>query len=375
MRPPPAIAVTMGDPAGIGPEVVVKALADEGLRAACRLVVFGDDAALREAARRLALPADWHSVTREVCSAAFRPYPDVRSAAFRPYPDARSAAFRPYLDGLPPDASPAVLDLGGCPPALLFAARPTREGGAASLRYIEAAVAAARSGAVAAIATGPIHKQAIAMAGSPFAGHTDLLGHLLGVEHPVMMLVGGPLRVALVTHHIRLADVPDALSTEAIVATAREVHRSLRRFFAIAEPRLAICGLNPHASDGSRFGDEELRLIEPAVVQLKHSGVNARGPIPPDTCFHRAVNRCEFDAVIAMYHDQGLIPLKLLAFDTGVNVTLGLPIIRTSVDHGTAYDIAGRGLASPNSMLAAILLAAQMSQAWDHGGREASRAI
>lgn len=337
--PVPAIAVTMGDPAGIGPEVVVKALADSRVRAACRPVVFGDLAALREAARRLNLPADWQT------------------------------ARRPALRPSPPDASPAVLDLGGCPPGLLFAAKPTREGGAASLRYIEHALAAVREGHAAALVTAPIHKQAIAMAGSPFAGHTDLLAHLLAVEHPVMMLAGGPLRVALVTHHIALADVPDALSTDAIIATARIVDASLRRFFAIAQPRLAVCGLNPHASDGSRFGTEELRLIEPAVVQLRRAAINARGPIPPDTCFHRAVHGREFDAVICMYHDQGLIPLKLLAFDSGVNVTLGLPIIRTSVDHGTAYDIAGRGSASPNSLIAAILLAASMSLAPTSPGR------
>ena len=346
----PLIAVTMGDPAGIGPEVVVKALADEGVRSDCSLTVFGDAAALRAAAERFGVPADWSIV-------------------------AAPAALRP-------DASGAqVCDLGGCPSDLLFAARPTRAGGAASLRYITAALEAARDGLVAAVVTGPINKQAIAMAGSRFAGHTDLLADFFGVPNPVMMLVGGPLRVALVTHHIRLADVPDALSTEAIVATARTVDASLRRFFAIPQPRLAVCGLNPHASDGSRFGDEELRLIEPAVVALRHSGINARGPIPPDTCFHRAwVSHLqfahgryvpiedatppgEFDAVIAMYHDQGLIPLKLLAFDTGVNVTLGLPIIRTSVDHGTAYEIAGRGVASPNSLIAAIRLAAEMSKA------------
>jgi len=328
----PLIAVTMGDPAGIGPEVVVKALADEGVRSDCSLTVFGDAAALRAAAERFGVPADWSIV-------------------------AAPAALRP-------DASGAqVCDLGGCPSDLLFAARPTRAGGAASLRYITAALEAARDGRVAAVVTGPINKQAIAMAGSRFAGHTDLLADFFGVPNPVMMLVGGPLRVALVTHHIRLADVPDALSTEAIVATARTVDASLRRFFAIPQPRLAVCGLNPHASDGSRFGDEELRLIEPAIVALRHSGVNARGPIPPDTCFHRAVNGREFDAVVCMYHDQGLIPLKLLAFDTGVNVTLGLPIIRTSVDHGTAYEIAGRGVASPNSLIAAIRLAAEMSKA------------
>jgi 4-hydroxythreonine-4-phosphate dehydrogenase len=320
----------MGDPAGIGPEVVAKALADEAVRAACRPVVFGDDAALREAARRLGLPADWVTV---------RVVGELRGGA-----------------------AVQVCDLGGVPPGLLSAARPTREGGAASLRYVEAAAQAARDGRVAAMATAPINKQAIAFAGCRFAGHTDLLAHLLGAERPVMMLVGGPLRVALVTHHMALADVPQAISTEDIVVVGCTAAESLRRYFAIGEPRLALCGLNPHASDGSRFGTEELRLIEPAVVELRHSGINTRGPLPSDTCFLRAA-RGEFDAVVAMYHDQGLIPVKLLAFDDAVNVTLGLPIVRTSVDHGTAYDIAGRGVASPRSLIAAILLAVRMAEA------------
>jgi 4-hydroxythreonine-4-phosphate dehydrogenase len=327
----PLIAVTMGDPAGIGPEVVVKALADDAVLAACRPAVFGDDAALRQVARRLGTPAAWDTVAGPG---------DLRRDA----------------------AAPQVCDLGGCPPELLFAARPRPEGGAAALRYIEAAADAARDGLVAAMATAPINKQAIAMAGSRFSGHTSLLAHRFGVPQPVMMLVGGPLRVALVTVHIALRDVPGAISPEGIVATALATHDALRRYFAIPEPRLAICGLNPHASDASRFGDEELRLVEPAVVALRTRGMKATGPVPPDTCFVRAA-RGEFDAVVALYHDQGLIPLKLLAFDDAVNLTLGLPIIRTSVDHGTAYDIAGRGTACPRSMVAAIRLAAQMSQA------------
>jgi 4-hydroxythreonine-4-phosphate dehydrogenase len=366
----------MGDPAGIGPEVVLKAIADPAVLAACRPVVFGDAALLREAARRLSLPADW-----------LPPITDNRKPKTR----------------LRSSAGAQLVDLGGARTDLLFAAQATRESGAASLRYIEAAATAARDGLVAAVATAPIHKQAIAMAGSRFAGHTDLLAHFFGVERVVMMFdaslqsssssfssssstlpsdtseraitrtrtrtrtIGPPpgrvlLRVALVTHHIRLADVPDTLSTEDIVATARLTEESLRRHFGIAEPRLAVCGLNPHASDGSRFGDEELRIIEPAIVELHQAGIRARGPIPPDTCFLRAI-RGEFDAVIAMYHDQGLIPLKLLAFEDAVNITLGLPIVRTSPDHGTAYDIAGKGIASPRSMTAAILLAARMSLA------------
>ncbi|MFP4056810.1 MAG: 4-hydroxythreonine-4-phosphate dehydrogenase PdxA [Candidatus Brocadiia bacterium] len=327
----PLVAITMGDPAGIGPEVVVKALAEPAVAQACRPAVFGDDAALREAARRLGLSADW---------------PTVRSPE----------ELRPHAQ------EPVVCDLGGCPPELLFAARPTREGGLASVHYLVAAARAARSGAVDAVATAPINKQALALASSPFTGHTSLLADLLGVRRPVMMLVGGPLRVALATIHIPLAEVPRALSTPGIVDTATITHDALRRFFAIPQPRLAVCGLNPHAGEGSRFGTEELRLIEPAVVALRRSGVNARGPLPPDTCFWRAA-RGEFDAVVAMYHDQGLIPLKLLAFEDAVNVTLGLPIVRTSVDHGTAYDIAGRGTASHRSMVAAAELAARMAAA------------
>ena len=324
----PLIAVTMGDPAGIGPEVVLKAIASPAVGAACRPVVFGHDAALREAAARLHLAGEWATVAD--------------------------------LADVPRGGAPVVLDLGGAPLDQLFAARPTPEGGAACLRYIGAAADAARDGLADAVATAPIHKQAIALAGCRFSGHTDLLADRLGARHVVMMLAGGPLRVALVTTHIALADVPDALSTDGIVATARVTDAALRRWFGIAEPRLAVCGLNPHASDGSRFGTEELRLIEPAVVELRHHGVRARGPLPPDTCFLRAA-RGAFDAVVAMYHDQGLIPLKLLAFDDAVNITLGLPIVRTSADHGTAYDIAGRGVASPASMIAAIVLAARMA--------------
>ena len=326
----PLIAITMGDPAGIGPEVVLKAIAAPEVLAACRPVVIAHHAALELAANQLGLAADWVTV--------------------------------PDLSTLDPDAPVQVCDLGGAPLEQLFGCRPTPQGGTASLAYIQAAALAAQAGHVDAIATAPIHKQAIAMAGCRFTGHTDFLADLCATPHVVMMLAGGPLRVALVTTHIRLSDVPDAISTEGIVATARITADSLHRFFGLSTPRLAICGLNPHASDGSRFGDEELRIIEPAIVQLRHAGTHATGPIPPDTCFVRAATG-EFDAVVAMYHDQGLIPLKLLAFDNAVNITLALPIIRTSVDHGTAYDIAGKGVASPNSMIAAVTLAATMSKA------------
>ncbi|NQT87085.1 4-hydroxythreonine-4-phosphate dehydrogenase PdxA [bacterium] len=330
-NPLPLIGVTLGDPAGIGPEIVLRALADPVLRGTCRLAVFGEAALLREAAARLGLDA---------------PFVEVAAP-----------------DPLRRDCSAAqVRDIGACPPDTLFAARPTPEGGAASVRYLEAAADAAAAGLVDAIATAPLNKIALGMAGSPYTGHTTLLRDRFASPDAVMMLVGGGLRVALVTVHIALADVPHAISTEGIVATTTAMAESLRRYFGLPEPRVAVCGLNPHASDGSRFGNEELRLIEPAVVELRGRGVNVQGPVPPDTCFWRA-KQGEFDGVVAMYHDQGLIPLKLLAFDSAVNVTLGLPIIRTSVDHGTAYEIAGHGAASPQSLLAAIRLAASMSEA------------
>jgi len=284
------------------------------VRAACRPLIFGDARLLAEAARRLGMAADW-----------------------------------------------PVVDLRGATEELLFAGRASREGGEACLRYLHAAAEAVRNGEADALVTAPINKEAIGLAGCPFGGHTDLLADLCCAPHHVMMLAGGPLRVALVTHHVPLAAVSARLTTDDIVTTARIAHESLCRYFDLPAPRLAVCGLNPHASDGGRFGHEEADVIEPAIAALRQEGIQAQGPVPPDTCFLRAV-RGEFDAVVAMYHDQGLIPLKLLAFDEAVNVTLGLPIIRTSPDHGTAYDIAGKGVASPASMIAAILLAARMSQ-------------
>jgi 4-hydroxythreonine-4-phosphate dehydrogenase len=327
----PLIGVTVGDPAGIGPEIVLRVLGDTKLRKTCRLAVFGDAALLSDAGNRLGLSVSFENV--------------------------------PSADGLRRDCDAAqVCNVGECPAEVLFAARPTAEGGMASIRCIEAAADAAHAGFVDAIATAPINKVALGMAGSRSTGHTTLLRERFASPDAVMMLVGGGLRVALVTVHIGLADVPYAITTEGIVSTALTTAESLKRYFGIPEPRMAVCGLNPHASDGSRFGDEELRIIEPAVVELRRQGVDVKGPVPPDTCFWRA-SKGEFDATVAMYHDQGLIPLKLLAFENAVNVTLGLPIIRTSVDHGTAYEIAGQGNASPESLLAAIRLAAAMSRA------------
>jgi 4-hydroxythreonine-4-phosphate dehydrogenase len=245
-------------------------------------------------------------------------------------------------------------DLSGLVPAA-----PSAVGGQASVRYIRAAVDAVRHGLADAIVTGPISKHAIRLAGYPWPGHTELLAEAFGAHEVAMMFAGGPLRVVLVTIHVALAEAIRTLSADRIVTTCRLAEDTLRRCFGLPEPRLGVCGLNPHAGEEGRFGSEEREIIGPALARLRDDGIRAEGPLPPDTAFHQALAG-RFDIVVAMYHDQGLIAVKTVAFEESVNVTLGLPVVRTSVDHGTAYDIAGRGEADPRSMMAAIRLATGM---------------
>ena len=223
------------------------------------------------------------------------------------------------------------------------------------------AVVDARNGAVQAIATAPINKEAFRLAGLPWAGHTDLLAHLTGAKQVAMMFESDALRVVLATVHIPLNEVPGAITREGLEATIRLTADALPRFIKMA-PRIAVAGLNPHAGEHGLFGNEDDRIIAPAVAASRSRGIDVAGPFPADTVFVRAV-RGEFDVVIACYHDQGLIPVKLLAFGKAVNVTIGLPIVRTSVDHGTAFDIAGKGIADPGSMIAAVRLAARLAHA------------
>jgi 4-hydroxythreonine-4-phosphate dehydrogenase len=227
------------------------------------------------------------------------------------------------------------------------------------MQWIEQAARLALSGDVDGVVTAPINKLAIGLGGYRFEGHTEFLGELTGAE-PVMMLVGGGLRVALVTRHCALRKVFSLITEEEIIRTATVVANSIQRDFGVKHPRIGILALNPHASDGGRFGDEEKTTIEPAIKRLISQGIEALGPLVPDVAFWHAL-RGQCDAIVAMYHDQGLIPLKTLAFDLGVNVTLGLPIVRTSPDHGTAFDIAGKGLAGHASFKEAIKLAALMA--------------
>jgi 4-hydroxythreonine-4-phosphate dehydrogenase len=329
---PPApksrLALTVGDPAGIGPEVAARALADEAVRGMADVAVFGPPA--EEWARRAGVPL-----------------PPLDDAQPFDAWDGQVAGLRLVA---------VESDLSDLPEAA-----PSAAGGEAGIRYVRAAVAAARDGRADAIVTGPISKHAVRLAGYPWPGHTELLAEAFGAGEVAMMFAGGPLRVVLVTIHVALAEAIRTLSTERIVATCRLADEALRRYFGLAEPRLGVCGLNPHAGEKGRFGSEEREIIAPALAHLQSDGIRAEGPLPPDTAFHQALAG-RFDLVAAMYHDQGLIAVKTVAFEESVNVTLGLPVVRTSVDHGTAYDIAGRGEADPRSMAAAIRLAAEMVQ-------------
>ncbi len=310
MRP---IAVTMGDPAGIGPEVVLRACADPAL-VGIPVVAVASRALLVRVAQRLGLPLPAHII-------------------------------EPDLGGFDADA---VI------PGTIAAAH-----GAAAGACIECAITGCLDGRFAAIATAPIHKQAIKAAGIPFPGHTEWLAARTGVSEETMMLYHPDITVALVTVHQGLATVSASLTPERIVRVGRQLAEALRRLGG-REPRLAVLGFNPHAGEGGLFGDEESAIV-PAIYELLQLGIQADGPLPPDTAFTPAA-RARYDGWVCMYHDQGLIPFKAFAFDRGVNVTLGLPIVRTSVDHGTAFDIAWQGKAEHASMVEAIRLAAVMSK-------------
>ncbi len=326
--PLPRIGITLGDPAGIGPEVALKALRDPAIRRLADFAVFGPSFVA------------WTGLGGAVPSFIR----DVRDYG--------------SWDGRL-DAGPVLVKLPGADLRTLPRGGPSPEGGQASIAFILAAIEAAREGRIGAIVTGPISKQAVQMAGYPWPGHTELLAETFGVDEVAMMFAGGPIRTVLVTVHESLAQAVRSLSTERIVSTMRLVDGALKRYFGLELPRLGVCGLNPHAGEAGRFGHEEREIIAPAIEQAKAEGICAFGPLAPDTAFHQAL-RGRYDLVVAMYHDQGLIAVKTVAFEESVNVTLGLPVVRTSVDHGTAYDIAGRGEADPTSMKQAIRLAVEM---------------
>ena len=328
----PLLAITLGDPCGIGPEVVLRSLADPRAARWARYVLIGTDATLTEVARRLKIRNVSWRVTKSQ---------DLRDEPEHPVP---------------------LVSIGGACRRLALAAKPLPAGGKSSVLWVERAVDLALSGCVDGIVTAPINKEAVLKGGYPWPGHTELLAARTGVKKPVMMMVAGGLRAAQVTTHVPIRELPKRITRTNVLATLRITDADLRRRFGIPQPRLAVCGLNPHAGEEGRFGREEERAIEPAMEQAREHGVDCHGPFPADAIFVKE-NRKGYDAIVTMYHDQACIPVKMLGFFNGVNVTLGLPIIRTSPDHGTAYDIAQKGIADPGSMLAAIRLAARMAKA------------
>ncbi|PLX86180.1 MAG: 4-hydroxythreonine-4-phosphate dehydrogenase PdxA [Desulfuromonas sp.] len=324
------IIITMGDPTGVGPELICKALHSGALDQLGKpLLVAGDPHVMLQAAQIFAPAAELNTAD---------------NGRFRLGIGHRALTIHPLSH-----LNPQTLRYG----------QPDRACGRAMADYIEWAADRCLTDEATALVTCPINKAAINAAGIAFPGHTELLAERCSVPKVVMMLAGSTLKVCLVTTHLALQQVPQALSTAEILETIRIVDRTLRSQFGIKKPRLAVLSLNPHAGESGLFGDEEPRLIIPAIEAAVTEGICASGPHSADTLFYFAV-RGDYDAVICMYHDQGLIPLKLLHFEDGINVTLGLPIIRTSVDHGTAYDLAGTGAANPQSLIAAITTAAQM---------------
>jgi len=316
------IAITMGDPGGVGPEIIVKALFCAEIRESCNPVVIGSEAVLSEAVTFTGLPLKIRSIRGMTES---RPETGIIEVL-----DIRSrSSFKKNV--------------------------PSKSAGAAFVKYIKKAVGLAMKKEVDAIVTAPISKESLRMAGHTWPGHTELLAELTNTGKFAMMFVSDRLKVILCTIHIPLKDVPKKINTRLVFETI-QLAETGAKMLGMDRPRIAVAGLNPHAGESGIMGQEEMKSIVPAVQRAQSEGLSVSGPYPPDVIFHKAYNGV-FDIIVCMYHDQGLIPFKMLAFDTGVNVTVGLPVIRTSPDHGTAFDIAWKNMASPSSMLEAIRLA------------------
>jgi 4-hydroxythreonine-4-phosphate dehydrogenase len=325
----PLIAVTMGDPAGIGPEIIARTFADPGFGDENRAFVVGDPAMLERAIRLLDVPL----VVNEIS--------EPEEAAFEP-------------------GTVDVLAVGELSEDLPFGVLDARAGDAA-FRYVERATALASAGRVGAIATAPLNKEAMHLAGHRYPGHTEILANLTGTQDYAMMLVTDELKVIHVSTHVSLREAIHRVQPERELVVIRLAHASMRRL-GVENPKVAVAGLNPHAGENGLFGTEDAERIAPAIEEARARGIEASGPHPPDTVLMRA-RRGMFDIVVVQYHDQGHIPVKLMGFDTGVNVTVGLPFFRTSVDHGTAFDIAGTGEADHASMRAALDLARTLAGA------------
>lgn len=323
MQTQPALAITMGDPAGVGPEIIAKLFAQTELPGA---VVYGDVPWMMRTVKQLGLNL---------------PVVPVESPG--QVQTTGQMAVLQACDPLPSDTP-----IGQCSSAA----------GKAAFQCVERAITDALAGQVAGLVTAPLNKKAIEMAGFDFPGHTEILAHRCGDVPVAMMLANDAIRTVLVTIHIPLSAVSQTLTVSAELQAIELAHQGCKAL-GIAHPKIAVAGLNPHAGESGKFGDEEARIIEPAIRTAQEQGMNVSGPWPGDTVFGRA-RQGEFDVVVAQYHDQGLIPVKYLGLDQGVNITIGLPFVRTSVDHGTAFDIAGQGLASPASLDQAVQMAHQL---------------
>lgn len=324
----PILGFTMGDPAGIGPEVIAKALAKPEIHRLCLPMVIGSKPVMERTVRALRL--------------------SLRVVSVQGHGTLGRRGELPVLDPL--EKPLGRFQMG----------RVAKSCGAASVACIAKAVELAQARCIDAIVTGPINKEAINKAGYDYPGHTELLADLTRSREVGMMILGGPLKIMFVTTHVAIHDLPKALTQARVGKAIRLAARALREYFGIAEPKVGVAALNPHAGEGGLFGDEERTIIRPAARRARAAGIRASDPLPADTLFGKAV-RGDYDGIVAMYHDQGLIPLKLVAFGKCVNLTVGLPIIRTSVDHGTAFDIAGKGVADSGSLIEAVKLAARLA--------------
>jgi len=322
----PKIAVTMGDPAGVGPEVCLRLLQNDAMAERCVPIIFGDRAVLEQSAEQCGL-----------------------------------AKPTKYIEGLAEAEGPCVLDLGAITTNDFATGTVNAATGRAGYTYVEDAINAALSGQVAAVTTAPLNKEALRAAGIAHPGHTEIFAALTHTQRACMLQYSSEVRCVFVTTHVPYAEVPKLLTKERILDTLELGAQAMRRIGCIngTEPKIGVLGLNPHAGEHGLFGDEEKQIIIPAIKTARERGFDVEGPIPPDTAFLPAKRRAK-DFFVCMYHDQGHIPLKALCFDEAVNTTLGLPIIRTSVDHGTALDIAGKGKANPNSLFEAVKLAKQL---------------
>jgi len=337
----PLLAITMGDPAGIGPEIIMKALQLPQVWHVCRPLVVGSVSVFARAVSKLGAPLTIAQVSNHDSG-------DSREIFRR----GRIPLFDPFIETI----------------------RPVRMGHASAsagdmaVMCIQSAVRMAQAGCVAGMVTAPINKEAMHQAGHYYPGHTEMLADLTKAKESGMLIMGGPLKIVFTTTHLPLRDVPKALTIPKILKAIRLAHFGLNQLFGVKKPRIAVAGFNPHAGENGLFGDEESRLVLPAIKQGKALGIACTGPYPADTMFAKALTGA-FDGIVALYHDQGLIPLKTVAFGHCVNITVGLPILRTSVDHGTAFDIAGKGKADPTSLVDAIVMAAKLAPTFEARNR------